>query len=180
MVEGPPAAHMWVLAGGLTPEDATDVYGMKWHEASRKVLIPLGDTGILARDVHSYSPKYRMFGSAKFYRLGEDPKRPSDAVVVVEDILSAIAVNRAGWPVVALLGTNINPGVAAAIASGARVVIGWLDGDKAGDRARTMLIKALRLHPVRVMNIKTELDPKCYHRAQINEWVELRARRWDD
>jgi len=179
MTDGPPAAHIWVLAGGLTPEDATNIYGMMWHEASRKVLIPVSSTGFLARCVYHTRPKYRLFGSASCYRLGYPRGDATGAVVVVEDVLSAIAVNRAGWPALALLGTAVSPEVAATIATGAQIVIGWLDGDKAGDRARTKLIKALRLHPVTVMNIKTELDPKNYHRATINEKVELHARKWE-
>jgi len=179
MVEGPPAAHLWVLAGGLTPEDATDFYGMKWHEASRKVLIPLSDQGFLARCVYHTRPKYKLFGSALMYALPGVRKQAVEAVVVVEDVLSAIAVHRAGWPSVALLGTSVAPEVAARIAAGREVVIGWLDGDKAGRAAHVKLIKAMRLHPVMVTNIVTDEDPKNYHRSTINDKVELHARRWD-
>jgi len=179
MKDGPPAAHIWVLAGGLTPEDATDFYGMKWHEPTRKVLIPL-DNGFLARCVYRTRPKYRLFGSATMYRLPGVRSQDVRAVVVVEDVLSAIAVHRAGWSAVALLGTCVAPEVAARLAYGAQSVVGWFDGDTAGSAAAVRLGKALRLHPVHYSVIKTEQDPKSYHRAQIDEWVGLRARRWDD
>jgi len=178
MKDGPPAAHLWVLAGGLSPEDATDFYGMKWHALTRKVLIPL-DRGFLARCVYSTRPKYRLFGSGTVYRLPGVRTQAVKAVVVVEDVLSAIAVHRAGWPSVALLGTSVAPEVAARIAYGVENVIGWFDNDRAGRQAGIKMGKALRLHPVHYSRINTDEDPKRYHRSTIHHKIDILARRWE-
>lgn len=170
LTEGPPEALVWVLKGGLTPEQAQDDYGMRWHEATNRVLIPvhLGVNliGILGRAVFGERPKYRMLGGPAdtIYRL---PHRADKAIVVVEDILSAIAVWRAGYNAIAVLGTSITPVQAAEIAAGASHVIGWFDGDKAGDAAWSKLRGRMALHPVRLTRIRTSDDPKRLHRADL-------------
>ena len=170
LTEGPAEALQWVLLGGLTPEEAQDTYGMRWHEDVRRVLIPIYKhntlQGILGRAVYGERPKYRMLGGPAdtIYRL---PHRADQATVVVEDILSAIAVWRAGANAVAVLGTAITPQQAAEIAAGATDVIGWFDADKAGDAAWSKLRGRLALHPVKLKRIRTSDDPKRLHRADL-------------
>jgi len=175
--QGPLEARLWVLIGGLTPEDATDLYGMRWHAESNRVLIPTSTTSFLARSVFNEHPKYRMYGSCVGYKLGEAQNGPTRSIVVVEDILSAIAVNRAGWPSFALLGTSVSPEMAVRIADGAETVIGWFDYDAAGAQCYIKLRKAMRLYPVYYSSLHTEYDPKCYHRSQIKLWVDQHSRR---
>lgn len=170
LVDAPQEAIAWVLLGGLTPEEAQDTYGMRWHEGVHRVLIPIHKegklTGILGRAVFGERPKYRMLGGPAdtIYRL---PLRANKATVAVEDILSAIAVWRAGLNAVAILGTAITSVQSAEIASGAKAVIGWFDGDAAGDAAWSKLRGRLALHPVKLTRIRTSDDPKRLHRADL-------------
>jgi hypothetical protein len=170
LIEGPPETWQWVLRGGLTPEEAGRTYGMTWHENTRRVLIPIYDKdrliAITGRSVHGERPKYvAMGGDANtIYRL---PTRADTATVVVEDILSAIAVWRAGANALAVLGTAITPVQAAEIAAGTTEVIGWFDGDKAGDAAWNKLRGRMALHPVKLTRIRTSDDPKRLHRADL-------------
>ena len=170
MMEAPPAALKWVLAGGLTPEDAYENYGFRWHEEARRVLIPF-EGGILGRAVHGERCKYRLYGSPGLYALpiAGDGDR---AVVVVEDILSAIAVNRAGWPSVALLGTSVTGAMVARFA--APLVIVWTDDDNAGERCWWRLRKMLALWPSEVRRVASQKEPKHCHRSEIVARLEGR------
>lgn len=170
LTEGPKEAWRWVLRGGLTPEQANDHWGMRWHEKTRRVLIPIHQSdrlvGLLGRAVFGERPKYRMLGGPAD-TLFNAPHRPGEALVVVEDILSAIAVWRAGANATAVLGTSITPVQAAQIAERADRVIGWFDGDAAGDRAWQKLRNRMAMHPVTLDRIRTEQDPKELHRSEL-------------
>lgn len=166
LMEGPPSTHRWVLDGGLIPEVANDDYGFRWSPSLNRVLIPFPG-GILGRSVDGARPKYRLYGRPGCYALDGPRSRPT---VVVEDILSAIAVNRAGWPAVAILGTSITPGMMTAIAQ--PHVIGWFDDDYAGAMAFTKLRRALALWPTTLGRVITPDDPKHCHRALITARLE--------
>jgi DNA primase len=147
---------------------------MRWHEASRRVLIPVWRyrrlIAVVGRSVHGERPKYRMLGGdpGTLYRL---PQRPVRAVVVVEDILSAIAVWRAGANALAVLGTHVSTTQAAQIADGADTVVSWFDSDAAGQKAHAKLRSALSLYPVKLQRIQTQQDPKLLPRATLRDLV---------
>ena len=170
LTQGPKEAWRGVLKGGLTPEQASGPFGMMWHEETRRVLIPIyrnGDLhGLLGRAVFGERPKYRMLGGPAdtLYALPQHPVRVS---VVVEDILSAIAVWRAGANALAVLGTTVTPVQAAEIAKGTKCVVGWFDDDPAGDKAWQTLRKRMALYPVELHRITTKQDPKRLHRSHI-------------
>ena len=174
VTDGPKEAWLWLLRGGLTPEQATADHGMRWHEATRRLLIPVYDgttlVAVVGRAVFGERPKYKMLGGR------HDPMYRSNAgtpgvVFVVEDILSAIAVARAGGNSVAVLGTSITPVQAADIARGTRRVVGWFDNDPAGDKAWHRLTGRLGLHPVAVARIQTAKDPKLLPRSELRRLV---------
>lgn len=171
--EAPREAWVWTLRGGLTPERAEADYGFLWHEKSQKVLIPIRneqgqDTGIIARDVHNGRPKYRLVQGPReqCYSL----IRGRDECVVVEDVLSAIALSRAGFDVHAILGTHISRNHARLFGTGAaRTVVGWFDDDKAGHAAFRLLRLRMALYPVTVRRVVTPHDPKLLSREAIQE-----------
>jgi hypothetical protein len=173
--EGPQEAWQWVLRGGLTPEDATGLYGLKWHEKTRRVLIPIGPadrlTALCGRAVFGERPKYRMLaGKAdSFFR---SPHKDVQCTVVVEDVLSAIAVGRAGANGIAVLGTAITAEHAAAIATGTSTVVGWFDPDKAGNTAWQRLRSRMALYPVNLHRITSTEDPKALHRHVLRGLLE--------
>lgn len=145
---------------------------MAWHEDTRRVFIPVGSDVILARAVYKEdTPKYKLFGRLKaavFTTQGHSP------LVVVEDILSAIKVNRAGYSTAAALGTSVTPEIAAKLASVHEDIVLWLDPDKAGISGRTAIKKALGLYPVNVLYARTTIatDPKYQTRDQIRATIE--------
>jgi len=168
IMDGPPAAIQWVLAGGLQPEIAYTEYGFQWDDKSNRVLIPLAK-GVLGRSVSGAKPKYRLYGIGDVYRVSP-PECDREALVVVEDVLSAIAVARAGWPACAVLGTSISPVVAAGLA--APEIVGWFDDDPAGNTAWTQLRKRMALWPCVLRRVTTTKDPKHVHRAELIAHLE--------
>lgn len=177
LMDSPPEALLWVLRGGLSPEMANNDYGFRYDPKTRLVLMPT-DEGVLARDVFGGRPKYRLFGPGRSYMLRAGH---TGVTVVVEDVLSCIAVNRAGWRSLAVLGTTISSTQAAWAGSctrkgsrpdTGRIVVGWFDNDRAGDVAWIRLRKAMALHPVRVVKLTTDKDPKCYHQRTIQTLIE--------
>ena len=166
LMQGPPEALLWVLKGGLSPERAHHNYGFRWEPDSRLVLIPI-ENGILGRDVHGGRPKYRLFGPGRSFWL---PNEVSGVTVVVEDVLSAIAINRAGWSSLAVLGTAIST-IQATMAANT-ITVGWFDADKSGDRAWVQFRKAMALHPGKVLRLRTQGDPKTLHLEHIRYLLE--------
>ncbi len=160
----PSTALLWPLRAGLTPETASSVYGMRYDPVTQRVLIPLKE-GFLARAVNNERPKYIKAGAkdTETYCLFD---KGGDLVIVTEDILSAIAVNRAGFNSIAVLGTSFSATITAEIGAFSTVIC-WTDADKAGDEAFVKLRKRLRLYDTKLLRIRTEKDPKQVHKAQI-------------
>ena len=160
-------ARLWVLKAGMSPETAQDDYGMRYDPFTRRVCIPL-DGGFLARAVHGERPKYVKAGATnvELYDLSDG----TDAVVITEDILSAIAVRRAGFGAIAVLGTSITTKIAVRL-SKFRNVLCWTDGDKAGDAAWVRLRKVMALHPCKLIRLRTEADPKEIHAGDIRRII---------
>tara|TARA_R110000744_G_scaffold148413_1_gene261476 strand:- start:192 stop:971 length:780 start_codon:yes stop_codon:yes gene_type:complete len=163
----PSEALLWPLKTGLTPEAASDDYGMRYDPVTRRVLIPL-DGGFLARAVYNERPKYIKAGAqaVEDYTLFID----HDLVVITEDILSAIKVYRSGFSAMALLGTSVTATMAAKIGQ-YKHVVNWTDGDKAGDAAYVKLRKRLGLYPVQLHRVRTTADPKELHIKQIQTLI---------
>ena len=166
--EVPLAAHVWVLQGGLTPEDAYNLYGMKYDPFLRRVIIPLRE-GFLSRALYDDRPKYIKSSLTEAYELYRD----NSAVVVTEDILSAIKVHKAGYNSIAILGTAVSITIAHNIAQYKEAVI-WTDDDKAGRDAYKKLKKRLSLYPIKVRRILTAEDPKRINLNTIKQLMEKR------
>jgi len=156
---------LWILKAGLTPETASEVHGMRFDPKTKRVLIPLKD-GFLARAVYGERPKYLKAGPAEYYKLGSG----DDLLVVVEDCLSAIKVNAAGYDTMALLGTSMTATTVALIGS-YRAVVNWTDNDKAGTAAYIKLRKALGLYETSMRRIVTDEDPKDVHKEKIKQLI---------
>jgi DNA primase len=165
--ETPSEAILWVLEAGLTPERAETIYGMKYDPVMRRVCIPI-EGGFLARAVFNERPKYIKCGASKteMYKL----INTDGPIVMVEDILSAIAVNRAGFNSVSILGTAITVSVAAELGKHP-FVISWTDGDKAGDMAWVNLRKKMGLYDTKLKRIRTDKDPKNFTQQEIKDLI---------
>ena len=168
----PAEAHVWVLKAGMTPTEASTVYGFRWHEGTRRVFIPVNPKAMLARAVYKDDrPKYKLFGelnTTAYTVQGKDP------LVIVEDVLSAIKVGKAGYKAAAILGTTVNPAILAPLAMRQRDIVIWLDPDKAGIAGRGGIRKALALYPAKVRYARTTdaRDPKYISREDIKSVIE--------
>lgn len=171
----PSAARVWVLKAGITPELATEKYGFKWHEQTRRVFIPVADDTVYARAIDKGDlPKYKVLGrmsSHLFCLPGESP------TVIAEDVLSAIKINSTGYKAYAVLGTSLTPDLAYRLATENDQIILWLDPDKGGDTGRRRIKKALGLYPVEIFVARLDeksarADPKYLSKDEIKKVVE--------
>lgn len=165
--QAPNAAIVWLLKGGVTPEQAEKL-GFKYDPLTRRVLMPV-EGGFLGRSVFNERPKYLMAGPAGVLYWAQTAG--SRVAVAVEDILSALAVQRVGYTGCGILGTSLTGDDAARLA-GFPHVIGWFDGDTAGDKAWVTLRKRMRLHPTTLTRIRTDKDPKALPRAEVKRLIQ--------
>lgn len=178
--DAPEQAIVWLLKGGLSPEEAETTHGIKWHEPTHRLMLPIRDrdqreTGLLSRSVNGERPKYRMVRGKPTIHF---PHKPSHRIIVaVEDVLSSIAVAKAGYDSVAVLGTSISDTDALAITRGVDTVLAFMDPDKAGRLGAVALRKKLALYPVRFAKLTADRDPKYLSRLAIREIVDAQIRR---
>jgi hypothetical protein len=173
--EVPSWARLFTLRAGITPERATQLYGVSWSAKSSRVVIPIlhngNPTGQWAGRADSgRKPKYLMPGGsvgAMWYKLGDDRGTP---VIVVEDVLSAIRCTEAGYDALAVLGTSVSQ--QQAVMLDGREVMGWFDGDAAGRNGYVKLRKALGPFGIEPKRIQTDMDPKRYGLDQIAQYIE--------
>lgn len=184
LTEAPDAALVWLLQGALLPETAEHKFGFKWHDGLQRVLYPILDqhgqcAGIAGRSIDpKMLPKYKVFkGSDPLYWAA---RRGDRDIVVVEDVLSAIAIYQAGYNAVAVSGTSLAVESAQAIAEyvdyGDRVVI-WLDPDKAGRAGWAKMRKTFGLTPCELVRVTSDADPKRLPRTTIQEKLREATRR---
>ena len=167
--EAPVHALLWSLKSGLSPEVATDRYGFTYSETLDRIVVPVLNNGVdtglwTARAASGQRPKYIMPKGASG-GLWYDTRPSSGEIVVVEDILSAIKISRAGYASVAVLGTSI-PWELGRLCDN-RQVIGWFDPDKAGRQGYVKLRKALAPHGISPFRVTSERDPKLHQRHEI-------------
>lgn len=172
-------ALLWLLKAGCTPEEA-DAYGIRWHEQSERLLIPVLNeqqelSGILARATNNERPKYKAFKNTQGIHFSSVPS--ASTVIVVEDILSSYAVRKAGFDSAAILGTSISPEDAHRLCNGRSRIVSFFDPDEAGRQGYVKLRKALRLHPVSLFRAGAEHDPKYLSRSEIQQAVNLAVRK---
>lgn len=167
----PAAAIVWLLQGGLLPEQAEHVWGMRWHDATKRLMMPVFNasgevTGMLGRGVAGERPKYKAyFGTASLYFA---TSARDSMLVVCEDILSAIAIRNCGYSAVAIMGTSISPTDAREIANWP-LIAAWFDPDTAGEEAWPRFRKRMGLYPVATRRITSEYDPKLLPRQTIKD-----------
>lgn len=182
-IDVPKNAAAWYFRYGITPELAVK-YKFGYSPYFHRVVIPVYEDGELTamtmRAVDNVEPKYLnpkgpKVSNALFITRGN----PDSPPVIVEDVLSAIKVSRAGYTGIAILGTNFTDARALKIAhkfpNGVYI---WLDGDRAGLRGTNQAEKKLELLGVPTIRIRTDDDPKSYRSEEIQE--TLCSRRLND
>jgi len=178
--EAPSEGILFILQAGIQPEAAAERYGAAWLPRHQRVFLPVLDSGEetgawTARAVlRGQSPKYL---ASKLRRSGYYPAQQDriqqDAIVVVEDLLSAYKVSMAGFDTVAAMGTAIGADILNRIDSDRKMVFGWFDDDKAGHTASSHLSRSLRLTESQYVKIKSDRDPKLHSKQQIQELLHV-------
>ncbi|MCY1708378.1 toprim domain-containing protein [Pannonibacter sp. SL95] len=182
----PDSAALWFLRAGVR-HDIASHYGIGYSPFLRRVIVPLYErgeyVGYIARSLDE-KPRYLskmdpqsvgLFRSDPSLRLPTAPStgdgiRP--ALVIVEDVLSAIRVGRLVQLACALLGTSASvEKISQALElkpdhenNSAAI---WMDGDTAGAAARRTLSRRLDLIGIPVQTIRTHRDPKAYSNREI-------------
>lgn len=178
---------VWLGKAGVSPELA-EHYGIGYSKYYNRAYLPIKDTkgNILFqqwRSVDGSQPKYiNQRGASKdvlFYsddaKVLPNHKPKERAVVVVEDILSAIRVGRL-QKACAMLGTSISNHNLLNIVELYDTIYIWTDSDKAGIKSRKKLRRLFSLYNKTIIDIYTDKDPKLYNNQEIKNVL----RRADD
>ena len=169
--ELPTSALVWLRMYNVTQQEIQK-YGLCWSPKYDRLVLPVRDeNGKLVYWQGRYfghdkcQPKYINTRSSRgnvWFDTGGDCK----TVVLVEDILSAIAVSRTGEArAIALLGSFISDNLIVKLLSEDRQVCVWLDRDKWCESLA--FTKRLNVFGITAKTISTTKDPKCYKPVTI-------------
>lgn len=170
--EIPTAGLMWLRKGNVTDEEIRS-YRFGYSPSLDRVILPVwGDEGLLYWQGRALKPGGR---TPKYINVTTKRKsvyfvvqQNSDTTVLVEDILSALAVARAGGNAIALLGSHVAAGVREFIKT--RKVRVWLDPDKRKECVRfAKMLSAQALIAVPI--VYTTKDPKEYTTEEIQSII---------
>lgn len=168
----PQAGRLWLYKASIT-EDTWRAHSMGWSPKLSRVIIPVysGGTfkGCIMRAVEKdHKPKYiSNYAGGSTYVVGT--LNGDGQLVVVEDALSAIRIAKYTQSM-ATLTTQIpiTALLSSIIATGAKQILCWFDGDRAGKHAWERLHKSIAMLPyVEVHKISTSKDPKAYSNREI-------------
>lgn len=173
----PHAGKLWLYKGGVTDAEMSK-YRFGYSPSLDRVILPVwGEEGLLYWQGRALTqmegvPKYLNVTSKRksvYFVVNMD----SDTTVLVEDILSALTVARAGANSLALLGSSVNMGVHEFIKTNKVRV--WLDPDKRKESIR--YAKMLSAHGFRASPVVlTTKDPKEYSTEEVQEILSLKVK----
>jgi len=163
----PPAGMFWLRKYGITPKEIQH-YIIGYSPFLDRVILPVYQEGVLrywqGRNVGQITkerPKYiniRERGRTGTYFIGDThDNQQSEAFVLVEDILSAIKLNRT-CRAIALLYAYISDDLILSIPADNKIYI-WLDSNKFKE-ALGFLRRCHTLGRARAVIVFTEADPK--------------------
>jgi len=174
----PSKALAWLGQGGWTI-GMIRCYNIGYSEKLHRVVIPVGNSGYIARAVESWqSPKYlekvpkgAMWEScielANKVATDGETNNPMSCVVC-EDILSA---GRCGEYIkaYALLGTSLDTTQLSVLMKYQKIFL-WLDPDKGGRQGVKQAVNRLRMFS-EVQIVNSPVDPKKLTNEQIKEYL---------
>lgn len=171
----PPEARVWLLRAGISLLKANS-RGFRYSPSLDRVLFPVYSRnyeylGFVARSLSKWDqPKYRASVSGAIPMQVFDGPSVAGVAVVVEDQLSAIKLNMAGWRGCAVFGTSMRREDAQYL-SQFDTVISWFDDDAGGRKGHIDLRKKLALTDCNVIRVRTPQDPKMYSVGSISEII---------
>lgn len=175
--ELPAVARCWLSLYGVTDKEINE-FGFCWSQRLSRLILPVKDK--LGRVVFwqgryfgpdgTKNPKYINTTCSKRQAWFEVGNPKSGVIVLVEDILSALAVARGGkYRALALLGSFVSDEVILKLLSEGRQVCVWLDLDKMCENLA--FTKRLNVFGIPACSIVTNKDPKCYKPSFIQREV---------
>lgn len=173
----PMNALLWLAKYHVTSEEIK-AYNINYSPYFERLILPVYDRHgrlvywqgrYFGKDSSGTHPKYYNTRSSRgeiWFDTGGD----SNIIVVVEDILSALSVARAGYRAFALLGSYVSDNLIRKLQSEGKQVCVWLDLDK--QCASMQYTKRLNVFGVVAKTIVTPEDPKEYLPERIIKEVE--------
>lgn len=168
----PLQARVWLYSAGFS-NDTIKAHGFYHAGGLDRVVLPVIAGGAVrywqARGFDKDRPKYLNPPIDKpIACYGE-----AGPLVLTEDILSAARVGEVAKGR-CILGTSLPTGATLDLVRQAqgRPVLVWLDGDAAGRKGSSKIVRALRLIGVDGRVIRSPLDPKLYPTDTIREFIQ--------
>lgn len=176
-VEIPNIAKAWLRKYGVTDAEISR-YRFGYSERMNRLILPVFNGEDLVywqgrKLDNGPGPKYismKTKDGGKFFELVSSVNtKEQTPVVLVEDIVSAICVRRAGFNAIALLGSYIGDKISARLHElGVKQVCVWLDPDKRTEAVRfARKLSGLGLSAVAL--VTPTKDPKDYNVTQIKQ-----------
>lgn len=138
-------------------------------EYAKRLIIPVVHNRVVKTfeakkvDASTYGPKYKMpYGATKESCLLTSGYT---TLTIVEDLISALRIKQHS-DVLCLRGTRV-PNSLFTYTKKYGTIYVWLDYDLAGHKARERVHEILQWHSGTVVDIETDLDPKCYTDTEI-------------
>ena len=175
-IEIPTSARLWLMKYHVTQEEVQQ-HGICWSPQYQRLILPVRDScGKLLYWQGRYfgsesgQPKYLNVKANRGEVWFDTGNKDSAVIVLVEDILSAIAVARTGsYRAVALLGSFISDDLVLKLLREGKQVCVWLDLDKRCQSVKYS--KRLQAFGIQAKSIVTNKDPKEYTPQQITKEV---------
>ena len=172
--EIPATGLAWLATYGVTPEEIAR-FNFGYSPGLNRLIMPVYLNGTLVfwqgRDLSGDASRNKYL-SVKQSRgsLWFEVNQGNPTTVVVEDILSALAVARAGYNSVAILGSYVHSEMVGKLATtGTRVVV-WLDSNKRKEScAYSKRLRSLGIQSVPV--VLPDKDPKEYNPDEVKDIV---------
>ena len=172
--EIPAAGLVWLATYGVTQEEIAR-FNFGYSPGLNRLIMPVYLDGTLVfwqgRDLSGDGSRNKYL-SVKQSRgsLWFEVNQGNPTTVVVEDILSALAVARAGYNTVAILGSYVHSEMVGKLATtGTRIVV-WLDSNKRKESCSySKRLRSLGIQSVPV--VLPDKDPKEYNPDEVKDIV---------
>lgn len=170
--EWPLYARVWLYKAGLSNSDIRGAGIYYCPRLDRVVLPVIQDDKLAYWQARGFDPERPKYINPSVDKSGLMARYGCDGpIVLTEDILSAIRVGQVarGWSLLGTALTDANTTRVAKAATGGVAI--WMDGDRAGAKARGRIIRQLGLFGIEPRLIRTDKDPKLFSREEIRRFI---------